>query len=165
VVERSRADFDDAFRAEYPGIVRVVAPIVGSVPDAEGLVQDAFVKAFARWGRISRYDRPGAWIQRVAIRDAVRFSRRGSGPATTATANADPVAGVADQIDLQRALLTLSGRQRACIVLHHLADWPVSDVADALGCAEATVRVHLHRGRQALATTLRPEPQETTDGR
>ena len=45
--------------------------------DAEGLVQDAFVKAFARWGRIGRPDRPGAWGQRVAIRDAVRFARRG----------------------------------------------------------------------------------------
>ena len=165
MVERSRADFDDAFRAEYPDIVRVVAPIVGSVADAEGLVQDAFVKAFARWGRISRYDRPGAWIQRVAIRDAVRFARRSPGPEAAQGPSGDPVAGIADQVDLQRALLTLSPRQRACIVLHHLADWPVSDVADALGCAEATVRVHLHRGRQALATTLRPEPQETTDGR
>ncbi len=164
MVERPRADFDDAFRAEYPGIVRVVAPIVGSVADAEGVVQDAFVKAFARWARISRYDRPGAWVQRVAIRDAVRFARRSSGPEAAQGSGGDPVAGIADRLDLQQALLTLSPRQRACIVLHHLADWPVSDVADALGCAEATVRVHLHRGRHTLATTLRPEPQETTDG-
>ena len=164
MVARSRADFDDAFRAEYPGIVRVVAPIVGSVADAEGLVQDAFVKAFTRWGRIGRYDRPGAWVQRVAIRDAVRFARRGSAADPVLGSGGDPVAGIADQVDLQRALLTLSARQRACVVLHHLADWPVSEVADALGCAEATVRVHLHRGRQALADTLRPEPQEMTDG-
>lgn len=142
----------------------MVAPIVGSVADAEGLVQDAFVKAFTRWGRISRCDRPGAWIQRVAIRDAVRFSRRGSAPAAAPAAGGDPVAGIADQVDLRQALLTLSPRQRACIVLYHLADWPVSEVAKALGCAEATVRVHLHRGRQTLADTLRPEPQEMTDG-
>ena len=165
-MDRSRTDFDDAFRAEYPGIVRVVAPIVGSVADAEGLVQDAFVKAFTRWGRIGRYDRPGAWIQRVAIRDAVRFSRRGPGREPAPGPSDGTVAGLADRIDLQRALLTLPARQRACIVLHHLADWPVRDVADALGCAEATVRVQdLHRGRQALAATLRPEPQEMTDGR
>lgn len=63
--------FEDAFRAEYPGIVRVVTPIVGSVADAEAVTQDAFVKAFTRWRRIGGYDRPGAWVQRVAVRDAV----------------------------------------------------------------------------------------------
>ena len=64
------------------------------------------------------------------------------------------MASVADQVDLQRALLTLSPRQRACIVLHHLADWPVRDVADALGCAEATVRVHLFRALRRLRSVL-----------
>jgi RNA polymerase sigma-70 factor, ECF subfamily len=147
-VHRARPSFDDAFRAEYPAVVRVVAPIVRSRADAEGVAQDAFVKAYTRWRRIGRYDRPGAWVRRVAIRDAVRVaerSRRAAAGTRAATSGpGDPADAVATQVDLTRLLGELPARQRACVVLHHLADWPVADVAQALGCAEATVRVHLH---------------------
>jgi RNA polymerase sigma-70 factor (ECF subfamily) len=153
------------FRGEYPGIVRVLAPIVGSMADAEALAQDAFVKAYTRWRRVGAYDRPGAWIRRVAIRDAVRFATRHRRDTAADEIGTDPTRGVAANLDLERALLGLSPNQRACIVLYHLADWPVADVAEALGCAEATVRVHLHRGRQALAAALTTETEEVTDGR
>jgi RNA polymerase sigma-70 factor, ECF subfamily len=172
-MDQPRPSFDDAFRADYPAVVRVVAPIVGSVADAEAVAQDAFAKAYVRWRRIGGYDRPGAWVRRVAIRDAVRFAARGYRAATAATRAAasappagDPTDSVATRVDLGRLLGRLPARQRACVVLHHLADWPVRDVADALGCSEATVRVHLHRARGALAAALRNDvAEEMTDGR
>jgi RNA polymerase sigma-70 factor (ECF subfamily) len=167
-VDRARPSFDDAFRAEYPAVVRVVAPIVGSRADAEGVAQDAFVKAYTRWRSIGRYDRPGAWVRRVAIRDAVRVaerSRRAAGTRAAKSGPDDPADAVATQVDLTRLLGELPARQRACVVLHHLADWPVADVAEALGCAEATVRVHLHRARAALANALDAENKELSDGR
>jgi RNA polymerase sigma-70 factor (ECF subfamily) len=153
-VEGRRPNFEEAFRAEYPGVVRVVAPIVGSVADAEAVVQDAFVKAFTRWRRIGRYDRPGAWIRRVAVRDAVRFAERNRRGGPPPPGDADPTEAVAAAIDVQAALLELTPKQRACVVLHYLADWPVTRVAEAVGCREATVRVHLHRARSALADLL-----------
>lgn len=157
--------FDDVFRGEYHDLVRTVAPIVGSVPDAEAVVQEAFLKAFVRWGRISRYDRPGAWVRRVAIRDAVRFAERHRRAMPDPDGELDAVDGVASYVDLQAALGRLSPKQRACVVLHHLADWPVEDVSDAVGCSASTVRVRLHRGRTALAALLTAEPEELTDGR
>lgn len=160
-----RATFEDAFRADYPSVVRVVSPIVGSVADAEAVVQDAFVKAFTRWKRIGRYDRPGAWVRRVAIRDAVRFAERSRRAEPGPPVGADPTEAVAASVDLHAAVLGLPPRQRACIVLHYLADWPVSDVADAIGCREATVRVHLHRARAALAASLEAHAEELPDGR
>ena len=44
--------------------------------------------------------------------------------------------------------------QRAAIVLHYYEDRPVAEIASILGCAEATARVHLHRGRKRLAELL-----------
>jgi RNA polymerase sigma-70 factor (ECF subfamily) len=41
------------------------------------------------------------------------------------------------------------------MALHYALDLPVADVAEVLGCAEGTVKVHLHRARAALADTLR----------
>ncbi len=160
-----RSTFEEAFRAEYAGVVRVIAPIVGSVEDAEAIAQDAFVKAYTRWTRIGRYDRPAAWIRRVAIRDAVRFAERGRRPIPAAPAERGSSDSVASRLDLAAALRQLPAQQSACVVLHYLADWPVADVADALGCKEATVRVHLHRARTALAAALEPDPEEMTDGR
>jgi RNA polymerase sigma-70 factor (ECF subfamily) len=164
-VDGTRAVFDDAFRVEYPAVVRVVAPIVGSVEDAEALTQDAFVKAYLRWPRVGRYDRPGAWVRRVAIRDAVRFAERRRRPLPQPDGTRDALDDVAGRLDLLGAVRALPPRQRACVVLFHLADWPSSDVAEALGCSEATVRVHLHRARAALAALLGADEPEVSDGR
>jgi RNA polymerase sigma-70 factor (ECF subfamily) len=164
-VDGSGLTFEDAFRAEYVGVVRTISPIVGSVEDAEALTQDAFVKAYTHWKRIGGYDRPGAWIRRVAIRDAVRFADRHPQPVTDPPHQRDATEPVAGSLDLDDAIRRLPPKQRACVVLHYLADWPVGDVAEAIGCREATVRVHLHRARGALAAALEPAEQEMNDGR
>jgi DNA-directed RNA polymerase specialized sigma24 family protein len=43
--------------------------------------------------------------------------------------------------------------------LHYLDSLTVSEIADAMGCAENTVKVHLHRGRNALAINLDVEEE------
>lgn len=48
----------------------------------------------------------------------------------------------------------LPKKQRAAVVLHYLEDLPVAAIADILECAPATAKVHLHRGRKALAERL-----------
>jgi DNA-directed RNA polymerase specialized sigma24 family protein len=58
------------------------------------------------------------------------------------------------------ALGELSPRQRACVVLVDYADLDAAGAAAALGMAEATVRVHLMRGRRALRTMLSIPDQE-----
>jgi RNA polymerase sigma-70 factor (ECF subfamily) len=162
-MDGTRPGYDEFFRTEYPSVVRTVLPIVGELADAEAVTQDAFLKAVIRWGRIRRYDRPGAWVRRVAIRDAVRLAERRP-PAVEPGSAADPMDAVAGRMDLHRALTLVTTRQRASLTLHYLAGWPVAEVAAALGCSEATVRVHLHRGRAALGTLLSDDPQELHDG-
>jgi RNA polymerase sigma-70 factor (ECF subfamily) len=156
--------FEHFFRREYGEVVRTLVPIVGNQPDAEGIAQDAFVKAMERWGRIGDYDRPGGWVRRVAIRDAVRSASRRRRERATRASTVTSGEDVDGRIDLERALQSLSPRQRAAVVLHHLAGWPTNEIAEALGCAEATVRVHLHRGRQALVVALAMDSEEVRDG-
>ncbi len=158
------ADFDELFQSEYVSLVRAVFPIVGDAGDAEAVVQEAFVKAMGRWTRVRRFDRPGAWVRRVAIRDAVRHSTRRERP-WVQRPSAAMAEEVTDRVDLDRALAQLPARQRAAIVLHYLVGWPTAEVAEAMGCTEATVRVHLHRGRTSLATILSIDQEEVSDGR
>jgi RNA polymerase sigma-70 factor (ECF subfamily) len=56
--------------------------------------------------------------------------------------------------DLVRALRHLSGNQRKAVVLHHLLDLPVAEVAAILGTSRSAVTVHLHRGRRRLREIL-----------
>ncbi len=48
----------------------------------------------------------------------------------------------------------LPDRQAAAVALHYLEDRSVAQIADDLGIAEGTVKVHLSRGRAALAESL-----------
>ncbi len=156
--------FGDLFHREYASIVRTVVAITGSPETAEDVVQEAFVRAFARWRRVRRLDAPGAWVRRVAIRVAVRRHGRDVRrpelervvEASTRTGG-ESTAAADRQLDVLSALATLPARQRAAVVLHHLDDRPVAEVAELLGCAPATVKVHLHRGRQRLGVLLDQE--------
>jgi len=62
----------------------------------------------------------------------------------------------AEQVDGRgvEAVRQLPGAQRAAIVLFYYEDRPVAEIAMILGCAEATARVHLHRGRKRMAQIL-----------
>lgn len=51
-------------------------------------------------------------------------------------------------------LRSLSPMQRAVVALGVMADLPVDEVADRLGCRPATARVHLHRARARLGELL-----------
>lgn len=56
--------------------------------------------------------------------------------------------------ELVEALRQLSPRQRASVVLHHAAGYPVREVAAILGSTPAAVKVHLKRGRDRLRESL-----------
>jgi RNA polymerase sigma factor (sigma-70 family) len=60
---------------------------------------------------------------------------------------------------LAQALRTLPMHQRQAIVLHHLVDLPIDEVAAILGTRTGTVKSWLARGRRALAARL-GEPEE-----
>jgi RNA polymerase sigma factor (sigma-70 family) len=55
------------------------------------------------------------------------------------------------------ALKELSPNQRAAILLHHVNGLDTAEVADRMGIARSTVRVHLYRARKRLAALLGDE--------
>lgn len=160
------SDYARFFADQYSSTVYAVLPIVGDRAEAESISQDAFVKALARWRRLRRYDKPGAWVRRVAIRDAVRSADRASRNTTLADVElpVEPCFVDGDD-DLDRAMASLSPRQRACVVLRHVDGWAADEIGEALGCSGSTVRVHLHRGLASLSRQLEnSHKEETADG-
>lgn len=173
--------FDELYAAEWHGLVALGWSLTGSWAAAEELVQDAFADAFRRWEVVGRLDRPGAWVRRAIVNRAASHGRRRSveqrgvqrlagragadadGPGSDRTGDAG-VARVQDPA-FWAALRSLPDRQRACLALHYLEDLPVAEIAAVVGCSSPTVKVHLHRGRAALAARLSHlELREPPDG-
>lgn len=166
-----RAAFDDLYRDEWSGLVALGWSLTGSWARAEELTQDAFADAYRRWEEVGGLDRPGAWVRRALINRTASDRRhrdvetRGLARWSSRAASGDDVVG-ADRTGEQAtdrvgdpefwdAVRALPARQAECVALHYLEDRSVADIALVLGCKESTVKVHLHRGRTALAARLR----------
>lgn len=144
------------FRTEFPSVLRSVFLILRDRSRAEDVAQDAFVQLYAHWRKVSRYERPEAWVRRVAIRMAVREQKR-SRLRPILERNAAAVAPPGSDLDLTDALSELSPTQRAVVVLYYYEDRPTSEIVEILGMSQSTVRVHLSRARRHLAELLREE--------
>ncbi len=147
--------FDEIFVAEFTAVERTVYLIVHDRELAKELTQDAFLALLQAWRKVSRYERPGAWVRRVAIRLAVRALRRHEHRARAErSAPAPSAVTAARDLDVWWAVATLSAQQRAAVVLFYFEDRPIDEVAEMLGCSSQTARVHLFRARQRLGAIL-----------
>ncbi len=116
--------FTTFFRSEYPSLVRTLFLVVHDRELARDIAQDAFVQLFARWRRISHYERPEAWVRRVGIRMAVRASARERvRPRLERELDFATLPRPVD-IDLVRAIGRLPASQRAAVALFYLEDRP-----------------------------------------
>lgn len=151
-------DFEEFFRASYAPLARALAVATGDAQLAEDVVQDAFLQALRHWGRIRAYDRPEAWVRRVALNKlADQGRRRGRRDRAVQRLRAQRPAAShepADAVDLVVGIGALTEQQRQVVGLYYLLDLPVREVAEDLGLAEGTVKSHLAAARTALATHL-----------
>jgi RNA polymerase sigma-70 factor (sigma-E family) len=152
-------DFDDFYRRHYRRMVALVYALSGSRATAEDVAQDVFAVVHRRWGYVRSLDRPDAWLRRVATNMAVSGFRRrlaeGRALARLPRRGNDALPPLpAEAAEFWAAVRALPQRQAQAVALHYMEELSTAEVATVLGCAEATVRVHLHRARRALAARL-----------
>lgn len=142
-------------------LVAVLCAIGAPRADAEEVVQDAFVKLLGRWDRVRDYDDPEAWVRGVAVRMLVSRHRRrvvagrGLGRLAARTVDVPPLSP--DSVAVALALRSLAPGHRAVVVLHHVLDLPLEQVARELDLPVGTVKSRLSRARAALAPHLTEE--------
>ncbi|WP_074319022.1 SigE family RNA polymerase sigma factor [Micromonospora cremea] len=149
--------FEEFYRATRHRVVTVLYALGGDLYEAQDAAQEAYVRAWQRWQRISEYDDPEAWVRVVShrllqnrwrkIRNGITAHRR-HGPATAVGPPSE------NTVALVGALRRLPREQREAIVLYHLADLSVADIATQTGVPVGTVKARLARGRQAMAPLL-----------
>lgn len=160
--------FEQFFRDEYPPLVALGTWLTGDRSMGEDLAQDALGQTHRRWADVSAYERPGGFARRALINLASNERRRlGREQRALRRMSVLPSTGnggghVEADEELWAEVAALPLQQRAAVGLRYLEDLPSAAIADALGCSEATVRVHLHRAHRRLAERL-PTPPGAPD--
>lgn len=141
------ADFDHVYTTERLAVTRLAFLIVRSMPVAEEVAQEAFVRLYERFETV---DNPAAFLRTVAVRMAVLAQRRSDMERQRLTViGADQQPGRAPEVDeTWEALGRLRPERRAVLALRFYEDLPHDRIAALLGCSAATVR---SRTRRALA--------------
>lgn len=177
-------EFEEYVAARGRALERYAFLLTGDVHRAQDLVQTALVEALVRWRRISRVDHPDGYVRRIVTTRQVDWHRKrssreepsdtfadGARPVTgVAPGSADHAPGIADRDELLKALAALTKPQRAVVVLRYYEGYDDAAIAAVLGCPQATVRSHAHRGLARLRTALGgppsgPTPVDVTAGR
>src|SRR3954452_19156479 len=73
---RDADGFAECYALQFRPIAAQLSVYLGDLDEARDLTQEAFVRAWQRWDRISRYEEPAAWIRRVAWNLATSRLRR-----------------------------------------------------------------------------------------
>lgn len=151
----------DVFESVRPRLFGIAYRILGSVQDAEDVVQDAWL----RWDRADRdaVAEPGAYLATVATRLAIAAATRARteresyvGPwlPEPVDTSADPLLGAERAEALSLAVLLLLERltpaERAAFVLHAAFDYPHARVAEVLETSEANARQLYSRAKRHL---------------
>lgn len=151
-------DFDVFYAATHRRVISQVYAMVGNLPEAEDCVQEAYARAWQRWGSLSAdIGNPEAWVRTVATRLAISSWRKAVNRLTAhrRVQREAEVRGLnPDHIAVVAALRKIPADQRLAIVLHHYAGFSVDEIAAQTDVAPSTVKARLARGRRALALHL-----------
>src|SRR5580658_6212796 len=148
-------------------VYRLIYRIVGNVPDAQDLTQEAFIKALQRQDQLKDPEKAAHWLSKIASNTAIDFLRR-SGRVSFSDIDTlpEPLAGPAQDSPeqlvlrsehrehLEAALGVLTERERTALLLRDVEGMPAEDVAAQLNCSKATVRSHIANGRVKLRRFL-----------
>ena len=161
-----REEFTSFYAASFPRLVGQLYAMTGDRGEAQDAVQEAFARAWARRGRIGRDGSPEAWVRVTAWRIAAsRWRRAREGMRLmllTARPESAPGPGP-DRVAFVDALRRVTAEQRRALVLYHLCDLTVEQIAAETGARPGTVKARLARGRAALAPYLRDTAAPVTD--
>ena len=133
--------------------------LTGNLWDAEDLVQDTLVRAFAQWGVTHPAIRdPRSYLLRTATNVWIDTLRRRESeargralvPDTAPAAGHDPAAASDVRDASARLLQRLSPQERAAVLLKEVFDMTLDEIATLLATTTGAVKAALHRGRGRL---------------
>lgn len=171
---RVEQEFEDFVRRRATALLRTAWLLTGDHTDAEDLLQDCLIGLARHWERVSGDGSPEAYVRRALHHGAIDGWRRRSvrprvigEPTGQEPATGDAYAQSDRRLALRDALIRLTPRQRAVLVLRFYEQHTEVETAAVLGCSPNTVKSqtrHALKRLRELAPELAAtfEREETT---
>jgi RNA polymerase sigma-70 factor, ECF subfamily len=181
-VERTLAGERDAYRIlverHSQNIFRLAYRMTGNRPDAEEVVQEAFLRAYQKLGQFAARANFGTWVYRIAANYAIdRMRQRKKEEARKVEAvtheegaENDPLMRVQDEaptperltqnVELRKqmeiALAALSHSERTAFVMRHWEGCAIEEIAAVLKSSSGAAKNTVFRAVQKLRLALQP---------
>ncbi len=149
------------------------AALLGAGADAEDVVQEAFVKAYAALGRFREGDAFRPWLLRIVANETKNLHRSAgrrrarersawaqTAPLLLAAGSGDPADAALSRertAEVTRGLAALREDHRRVVTCRYLLELDEAETAAVLGWPRGTVKSRLHRALARLAAELQPD--------
>jgi RNA polymerase sigma-70 factor (ECF subfamily) len=153
---QAHAEFEELAKDIRPELHRYCARMIGSVVDAEDVVQDALAKAYASLPTTSVANMR-AWLFRIAHNKAIDYLRRSNRQSIehldehALLLEPDPPPDEQELVALALSVfLKLAPKQRSCVILKDVMGCSLADISELLDATVPEIKAALHRGRARL---------------
>jgi RNA polymerase sigma-70 factor, ECF subfamily len=164
IVAGDAALFEILMRRYNQRVYRAVRAVLRDDDQAEDVMQQAYLNAYAHLRQFERRSQFSTWLTRIAVNEALarRGKRRGEEKDETmmelvASSAPDPeqqtLASELREV-MQREVEALSDGFRSVFVLRDVEGLSTAETADTLGISEDLVKTRLHRARTQLRDNL-----------
>jgi RNA polymerase sigma-70 factor (ECF subfamily) len=153
LIEDDSATFEEFFRGQTQSLYAHLCLITGNRAEAEELAQDAFLKVWEHWDRVAVMEEPVGYLYRTAMnlfRKRYRRAMLAIRKTVSEDLRRDEFAIVEDRSIVASAMVELSPRQRAALVLTELIGFRSEEAGRMLGVSAGTVRALASQGRAAM---------------
>lgn len=169
----SQKAFDELMKRYERRIFGYLLRSVRNYEDAEDLTLEVFFKAYRALDSWEPKAKFSTWLYTIAANLAIDYHRSKARQPVYVFEDEDVIEArlVATDISsnpekqledkergriIREAVDELSSKQKAVFMLTRYEGLQIREVAEALGMAEGTVKIHLHRAMKKLQTLLRP---------
>ena len=141
--EPRRLAFIESIADLRPRMHRYCARMTGSALDGEDVMQEAIFDAYLKLASFDASRPLGPWLFRIAHNRCIDFLRRRQARRETEAAMEppawiDPPEAVGRAIDraIERLVIALPPKERACVLLKDVFDYSLEDIADLVESTE-----------------------------
>ncbi|HKA92129.1 MAG TPA: RNA polymerase sigma factor [Haliangiales bacterium] len=157
--------FEILMRRYNARLFRVARAVLRNDSEAEDVVQQAYLSAYANMSQFAGRASFATWLTRIALNEAVSRSRRRVrlGEVETAVPDLPARAQPTPEDDASRhelgglveaAIDDLPDIYRVVLVMRAVQELDTAETAECLGLTEEAVKVRLHRARALLRESL-----------
>lgn len=136
-------------------IYRVARGILSNEHDIEDAIQNTIIKAYEKINTLKKNEFFRTWLVRILINECNEIIRRNKRVVSINESNHEErYNDCYENIDLTKAINSLSEELRVTTVLFYFEDMSIKDIASILNIPNGTVRSRLSRARKILREVI-----------